>query len=31
MSAGTIERPWQRWLICLGVFIVMSILCVPGL
>lgn len=30
MSAGTIERPWQRWLIRLGVFIAMVILVVPG-
>jgi multiple sugar transport system permease protein len=30
MSAGTIERPWQRWLIRLGVFIAMLILVVPG-
>ncbi|WP_417581023.1 carbohydrate ABC transporter permease [Pelagibacterium sp.] len=27
----TIEQPWQRWLIRLGVFIAMAILCVPGL
>ena len=27
----TIERPWQRWLIRLGVFIAMAILCLPGL
>lgn len=27
----TIERPWQRWLIRIGVFIAMAILCVPGL
>lgn len=27
----TIEKPWQRWLIRLGVFIAMVILCVPGL
>lgn len=27
----TIEKPWQRWLIRLGVFIAMLILCVPGL
>ncbi len=25
------EKPWQRWLIRLGVFIAMLILCVPGL
>jgi multiple sugar transport system permease protein len=30
MSAATIERPWQRWLIRLGVFIAMLILVVPG-
>lgn len=30
MSAGTIEKPWQRWLIRLGVFIAMVILLVPG-
>jgi len=30
MSAMTIERPWQRWLIRLGVFIAMVILVVPG-
>ena len=30
MSAMTIERPWQRWLIRLGVFISMVILVVPG-
>jgi multiple sugar transport system permease protein len=30
MSARTIERPWQRWLIRLGVFISMVILVVPG-
>ena len=28
--AATIERPWQRWLIRLGVFIAMVILVVPG-
>ncbi|WP_152047799.1 carbohydrate ABC transporter permease [Aureimonas psammosilenae] len=27
----TIEKPWQRWLIRLGVFVAMSILCIPGL
>jgi multiple sugar transport system permease protein len=27
----TIEKPWQRWLIRIGVFIAMAILCVPGL
>lgn len=27
----TIEKPWQRWLIRLGVFVAMLILCVPGL
>jgi len=27
----TIEKPWQRWLIRLGVFVAMVILCVPGL
>jgi multiple sugar transport system permease protein len=27
----TIEKPWQRWLIRLGVFIAMAILCIPGL
>lgn len=27
----TIEKPWQRWLIRLGVFIAMVVLCVPGL
>lgn len=26
----TIEKPWQRWLIRLGVFVAMVILCVPG-
>jgi multiple sugar transport system permease protein len=31
MSAGTIEKPWQRWLIRLGVFIAMVILLVPGI
>ncbi len=31
MSRLTIERPWQRWLIRLGVFIAMVILLVPGL
>jgi multiple sugar transport system permease protein len=30
MSAMTIERPWQRWLIRFGVFIAMVILVVPG-
>lgn len=30
MSAGTIERPWQRWAIRIGVFIAMMILVVPG-
>jgi len=30
MSAGTMERPWQRWLIRLGVFMAMVILVVPG-
>lgn len=30
MSAMTIERPWQRWLIRLGVFVSMVILVVPG-
>ena len=30
MSAMTIERPWQRWLIRLGVFVSMTILVVPG-
>jgi multiple sugar transport system permease protein len=30
MSAMTIERPWQRWLIRLGVFVAMVILVVPG-
>jgi multiple sugar transport system permease protein len=30
MSAATIERPWQRWLIRLGVFVAMTILVVPG-
>ena len=30
MSVMTIERPWQRWLIRLGVFIAMVILVVPG-
>ena len=28
---ATIEQPWQRWLIRLGVFVAMAILCVPGL
>jgi multiple sugar transport system permease protein len=27
----TIEKPWQRWLIRLGVFVAMVVLCVPGL
>jgi multiple sugar transport system permease protein len=27
----TIERPWQRWLIRIGVFLAMALLCVPGL
>jgi multiple sugar transport system permease protein len=27
----TIEKPWQRWLIRLGVFIAMAILCIPGI
>ncbi|HEY8595116.1 MAG TPA: carbohydrate ABC transporter permease [Devosiaceae bacterium] len=27
----TIEKPWQRWAIRIGVFIAMAILCVPGL
>ncbi|MFD1252580.1 Trehalose transport system permease protein SugB [Devosia equisanguinis] len=33
MSANglTIEKPWQRWLIRLGVFVAMLILTVPGL
>lgn len=31
MSQLTIERPWQRWLIRLGVFISMVVLLVPGL
>lgn len=31
MNAGTIEKPWQRWLIRLGVFIAMVILLVPGI
>jgi multiple sugar transport system permease protein len=30
MSAMTIERPWQRWLVRLGVFMAMVILVVPG-
>jgi multiple sugar transport system permease protein len=30
MSAMTIEKPWQRWLIRLGVFVSMTILVVPG-
>lgn len=30
MSRLTIERPWQRWAIRLGVFIAMLILVVPG-
>jgi multiple sugar transport system permease protein len=30
MSVMTIERPWQRWLIRLGVFVAMLILVVPG-
>ena len=30
MSVATIERPWQRWLIRLGVFVAMTILVVPG-
>lgn len=28
---ATIEKRWQRWLIRFGVFVAMSILCVPGL
>ena len=31
MSAMTIEKPWQRWAIRLGVFVAMTILTVPGL
>lgn len=31
MSAMTIEKPWQRWAIRIGVFIAMVILTVPGL
>jgi multiple sugar transport system permease protein len=31
MSAMTIEKPWQRWAIRLGVFIAMLVLTVPGL
>ena len=31
MSAMTMEKPWQRWLISFGVFIAMAILCIPGL
>jgi len=27
---GTIEKPWQRWLIRIGVFVAMVILCLPG-
>lgn len=27
----TIEKPWQRWAIRLGVFVAMAILCIPGL
>lgn len=30
MSRLTVEKPWQRWLIRLGVFIAMLILVVPG-
>lgn len=30
MSRLTVEKPWQRWLIRLGVFIAMVILVVPG-
>lgn len=30
MSRLTVEKPWQRWLIRLGVFIAMAILVVPG-
>ncbi len=30
MSAGSIERPWQRWAIRIGVFIAMLILVLPG-
>ncbi len=26
----TIEKPWQRWLIRLGVFVAMVVLCLPG-
>lgn len=29
-TALTVERPWQRWLIRLGVFVAMAILCIPG-
>ncbi len=31
VALGTIEKPWQRWLIRLGVFIAMLILTVPGI
>jgi multiple sugar transport system permease protein len=31
MSRLTIEKPWQRWLIRVGVFVAMAILTVPGL
>ncbi|MDQ0471842.1 carbohydrate ABC transporter permease [Labrys wisconsinensis] len=32
MSASfAMERPWQRWLIRIGVFLAMAILCLPGL
>jgi multiple sugar transport system permease protein len=31
MSRLTIEKPWQRWLIRLGVFVAMAILTIPGL
>jgi multiple sugar transport system permease protein len=30
VSAGSIERPWQRWAIRIGVFIAMLILVLPG-
>ncbi|WP_170116512.1 carbohydrate ABC transporter permease [Devosia submarina] len=31
MSAMTIEKPWQRWAIRIGVFLAMLVLTVPGL
>lgn len=31
MKPRSIEKPWQRWAVRFGVFIAMSILCIPGL